>query len=418
VRPAFEEKLMKRMRTAFLAAGLVGLLATAACSSNSSTSSSTGGSANGGSTAGSSGGTIKVLAIGQFQATSFSFPEMADAVNAAVAAANDAGGIKGAKIQVGTCNDQGDPNIAGMCARQAVQDKVAAVIGTISLFGASITPILQAAKIPYIGELPLTPPDYTSPISFPIDGGNPANYGGAGIALVKSGCTKVGILTDASSTAAQGSGQLIQAGVQSAGGTVTKNVGLAESAPDASAAVSTILDSGAKCIGLAETPSQMAKVITAVRQGPAPQTLMSASLATLPPPVVTALKGQADGVLAVQSPYYPGPNTPTFLAQMKKYSPTATIDTSAEGAWSAATVFIDVAKKISGAVTASSVLAQLNATTSLSIETYPATFNFSKPNPVSQYSRLFNTKALVYKVTGNTFTLTNMGTINVQKVLS
>jgi ABC-type branched-subunit amino acid transport system substrate-binding protein len=408
---------MKRMRTAFLAAGVAGVLATAACSSSSNTSSST--AANGGSTAGgSSGGTIKVMTIGQFQATSFSFPEMADAVKAAIAAANDAGGIKGAKIQVVTCNDQGDPNVAGQCARQALQDKVAAVIGTISLFGASITPLLQAAKIPYIGELPLTPPDYTSPISFPIDGGNPANYGGAGIALVKSGCTKVGVLTDASSTAAQGSGKLIEAGVTTAGGTVTKNVGLSETAPDASAPVSAVVASGAKCIGLAETPSQMAKVITAVRQGPAPQTLLSASLATLPPPVVTALKGQADGVLAVQSPYYPGPKTPTFLAQMKKYSPSATIDTSAEGAWSSATVFVEVAKKISGAVTASSVLAQLNATTDLSVETYPVTFNFSKPNPVAQYSRLFNTKALVYKVTGNTFTLTNMGPIDVQDVLT
>jgi ABC-type branched-subunit amino acid transport system substrate-binding protein len=395
---------LRSIRLGALVAGVTVAVSVAGCSSSSSGSSA-------------SAGAIKVMAIGQFQASTFSFPEMQDAARAAVKAANASGGIAGKQIVVETCNDQDDPNVAAQCAQSAVTGHVAAVLGSISLQDTAILPLLQAAKIPYIGALPLVPADYTSPVSFPLDGGNPANFAGIGYALTKAGCTKVGVLDDTAGASAS-SGEMLQAGIQAAGGTVTKVEVVASTTPDFAPGISALLGSGAKCIGVAETPAAMAKVVGAVRQSSAPNTLVAASLATMPLPVIQALKGGAEGMLLTVSGYVPSQQTtPTMLQQFKAYKPNLTVDNPSEAAWSAATTFIDVAKTIKGPVDASSVLAALNATNSLKLQTYPAAINFTKPNPAKNYPRLFNTSALVYKVSAGNYALVATTPINVESAV-
>jgi ABC-type branched-subunit amino acid transport system substrate-binding protein len=392
---------MRSVRFGALVAGISLAVSVVGCSSSSGSSSA-------------SANSIKVMVIGQFQATTFSFPEMQDAARAAAKAANDSGGIAGKQIVLEACNDQDDPNVAAQCARSAVTDHVAAVLGSISLQDTAILPLLQAAQIPYIGALPLVSADYTSPVSFPLDGGNPANFAGIGYALTQAGCTKVGVIDDTAGASAS-SGEMLQAGIRAAGGTITKVEAITSTTPDFAPGVSALLGSGAKCIGVAETPSAMAKVVGAVRQSSAPTTLIAASLATLPLPVIQALKGGADGMLLTVSGYVPGKTTtPVMLEQFKAYKTNLTVDNPSEDAWSAATAFIDVAKTIKGPVDASSVLAALNATNSLKLQTYPAPIDFAKANPAKNYTRLFNTSALVYKVSGGNYTLVATTPVNVE----
>ena len=49
------------------------------------------------------------------------------------------------------CNDQGNPNLARQCARQAVSSGDVAVLGSYSQQGPTILPILEAAHIAYVG---------------------------------------------------------------------------------------------------------------------------------------------------------------------------------------------------------------------------------------------------------------------------
>jgi hypothetical protein len=58
-----------------------------------------------------------------------------------------AGGTNGAKLEVITCNEHITANGAVVCCREAVADKVAAVVGWPG-FDAELNPVLHAAKIP------------------------------------------------------------------------------------------------------------------------------------------------------------------------------------------------------------------------------------------------------------------------------
>src|SRR4029453_8716055 len=92
-------------------------------------------------------------------------------VKAAAADLNKKGGINGHPIEIEACNDQSDQKAAAACARQAVSDKVVAVLGLFSLFGDAILPVLESAKIPYVGNTILSASDSSSPMAFPMDGG-------------------------------------------------------------------------------------------------------------------------------------------------------------------------------------------------------------------------------------------------------
>ncbi len=82
-----------------------------------------------GSGSGGSGGSIEIMSFGTTSSSSGSnAPEGDVAIRAAIKAVDDAGGINGRKVTVVSCNDQADPNQAATCARQAVSDKVAAVV--------------------------------------------------------------------------------------------------------------------------------------------------------------------------------------------------------------------------------------------------------------------------------------------------
>jgi ABC-type branched-subunit amino acid transport system substrate-binding protein len=77
------------------------------------------------------------------------------------------------------------------CARDAVRDKVAAVVGRTDIFAPQTTPILEKGKIPDIGLIPTgSPTDITSPISFPLHGGNSGAYSAIAYAMKEDGRTK------------------------------------------------------------------------------------------------------------------------------------------------------------------------------------------------------------------------------------
>ncbi|MGC9537414.1 ABC transporter substrate-binding protein [Streptomyces sp. UG1] len=154
------------------------------------------GTASSGDSSADGKGALKLLVVSQLEASSFSFPEIADGAKAAAAAINADGGVNGHRIQIDACNYQGDPNVAATCGRKAVQGGYAAVVNPASLYATSFMPLLEAGKVPAVGGTPLTSPDFTSKVSFPIPGGNPLDYGGVGYAAARNGCKTAGMLRD------------------------------------------------------------------------------------------------------------------------------------------------------------------------------------------------------------------------------
>lgn len=93
---------------------------------------------------------------------------------------NAHGGINGRKLKVLTCDDHNDSLAAAKCATSAVKQNVVAVVGSYSQYGDSYLPTLESAGIPYIGGYGVTTSEFTSPLSYPVNGGQPALLAGLG----------------------------------------------------------------------------------------------------------------------------------------------------------------------------------------------------------------------------------------------
>ncbi|MEU5714783.1 ABC transporter substrate-binding protein [Streptomyces sp. NPDC020403] len=126
----------------------------------------------------------------------------ADAVNMAGMAAmartyaawiNDQGGIDGHELRVLTCNEGDTPAGASRCARRAVDEDVAAVVGSYSRHGRAFLAPLEAAGIPYIGGYGASADEFTSYLSYPVNGGQPALVAGNGEQLA-SRCHRVSLV--------------------------------------------------------------------------------------------------------------------------------------------------------------------------------------------------------------------------------
>jgi ABC-type branched-subunit amino acid transport system substrate-binding protein len=100
---------------------------------------------------------------------------------------NANGGINGRELKVLTCNDHNDSVAAAKCARKAAKENVVAVVGSYSQYADSFFPSLEGAGIPYIGGYGITNAEFTSPLSYPVNGGQPALLAGLGRALADCG---------------------------------------------------------------------------------------------------------------------------------------------------------------------------------------------------------------------------------------
>ncbi|MFC5636320.1 ABC transporter substrate-binding protein [Streptomyces bullii] len=99
---------------------------------------------------------------------------------------NANGGIDGRKLNVLTCNDHNDAVDAAKCARRAAKENAVAVVGSYSQHADSFFPPLEGEGIPYIGGYGITNEEFTSPLSYPVNGGQPALLAGLGSALAES----------------------------------------------------------------------------------------------------------------------------------------------------------------------------------------------------------------------------------------
>ncbi|MEV6422160.1 ABC transporter substrate-binding protein [Streptomyces sp. NPDC051662] len=99
---------------------------------------------------------------------------------------NASGGIDGHELRVLTCNERNDSAGAAECARRAVKEKAVAVVGSYSQHGREFMAPLEAASIPYIGGYGVTEEEFTSFLSYPVNGGQAALLAGNGLQLARN----------------------------------------------------------------------------------------------------------------------------------------------------------------------------------------------------------------------------------------
>ncbi|MEU6351759.1 ABC transporter substrate-binding protein [Streptomyces sp. NPDC047072] len=139
-----------------------------------------------GTTGGAGDGPIKVMTWAPSETSATNKPGMPAFALAYARWINAKGGINGRKLTVLTCNDHNDGVTAAKCARRAVKENVAAVVGSYSQYGDSFFPALEGAGIPYIGGYGVTNAEFTSPLSYPVNGGQPTLLAGLGKELARA----------------------------------------------------------------------------------------------------------------------------------------------------------------------------------------------------------------------------------------
>ncbi|QOV47265.1 ABC transporter substrate-binding protein [Streptomyces chromofuscus] len=146
---------------------------------------------------------------------------------------NAHGGINGRKLKVVICNDRNDSVHAAKCARRAVEQKAVAVVGSYSQFADTFFPILEGTGIPYIGGYGITNAEFTSPLSYPVNGGQPALLAGLGRHLA-SGCGPVALVRP-DTIAGDELPNLLNSGLQAGGHQDADDLRAAEDATEFSA---------------------------------------------------------------------------------------------------------------------------------------------------------------------------------------
>ncbi|MFF5694853.1 ABC transporter substrate-binding protein [Streptomyces albidoflavus] len=166
-------------------------------------------------------------------------PAMAQAIARWV---NASGGVDGHELKVLTCDDGNDSEGAAACARRAVREDVVAVVGSYSQHGRSFLSPLEAADIPYIGGYGVTGEEFTSPLSYPVNGGQAALLAGNGRQLGEE-CGRV-FLVRPDTVAGDALPGLLDAGLAGAGAGAAVDVPAPESAREYTAQAARVLSAG------------------------------------------------------------------------------------------------------------------------------------------------------------------------------
>lgn len=186
-----------------------------------------------GATGGSGDGSIKVMTWAPSDTNATNKPGMPAFAQAYARWINSKGGINGRKLTVLTCNDHNESIAAAKCARRAAKENVVAVVGSYSQYSNSYLPPLESAGIAYIGGYGVTNAEFTSPLSYPVNGGQPTLLAGLGKELAAS-CGPV-TLVRPDTLAGDELPVLLNSGLTSGGHTAASDLRAAEDSTEYSA---------------------------------------------------------------------------------------------------------------------------------------------------------------------------------------
>jgi branched-chain amino acid transport system substrate-binding protein len=330
-------------------------------------------------------------------------PANVAAVNVAEKWINSHGGIGGRTLHVIICDDQGDANVSESCARQAAADHVAAVVGSLPDLGngAQNIKILEAEKIPNLGE---TAPDaevLASPDDYATVGGPAALIGGTGLLAGKYCTGGVGVVVVQTGEQAYFVSS-IEAGLATFGKKPKVVVSLPQGATDYSAQVAQVT-SGTQCIVAVASTPQMQVFYAEMQQAGDHQKIIGVAGNTLNAQLATQFPQLTNGGLI--SAYFPALSSPLwkdYNQAIAKYSDATKYDFDTSGAeddWISYLIFKQLVADLPQ-VTAATVTGILNKASSVSTGGLTPTLNFAQPYNLPTVGRTANA-SITYQAVQN-----------------
>jgi len=216
----------------------------------------------------SSGGTIKVGSISPATNTAggLSLPQQKSAMEAAIKGFNKRGGVMGKKLVLDFCDSKGDVNQEATCARQMVDDKVAATLSDFTVFNSDASAkILGDAGIPRIGINFSSVAEWQSPVSFGLSAGPVAFFVLMGADLIKAGHTKLAEVIVQTPTAGTVK-SLLNPGFKALGGEIVTEVFIPPGTSDYSQYVAAATKDGATAALMLTDYPQTAPFMDAMSQ--------------------------------------------------------------------------------------------------------------------------------------------------------
>ncbi|TRO59928.1 ABC transporter substrate-binding protein [Streptomyces sp. IB201691-2A2] len=391
---------------------VTGALLAAGCGGEASSSST--------DTSSLKGATVKVMVWAPENTQGSAQPGVRQTAQAYEKWINDNGGIKGGPLKVLTCNEKNDADEAENCAQKAVAEKVVAVVGSYSLAGDRYMPILEKAGIPYLGGTGVSAAEFSSPMSFPVNGGTPVVFAAHGKQLVDEGCKKIsGVRYDVA--AADTVSKFLALGVTAAGGAPPKDLKVPLTATDLAPQVAAATK-GSDCVSVILGTHSDLFVKSYVQSGA--KTELGSVVGNLTPELAESTGGGSSPLNgAAITGYYP----PTSDAAWKDFveaTKSDGLDTSNGAnatAWVAFKVFTEAAKKLP-TISSKALVEELNTTKGIDTGglTPPLTWAESTALPIKGLNRIHNTTAteltmrdgkIEWAKSGSTF-------IDVRKVLT
>lgn len=306
------------------------------------------------------GDPVKIMVFGSFTQPPFPLAQIKTAAEAAVARVNATGGINGSPLELISCDDQMSANGAAACGRQAVDENVVAVVGAFTLFGDSIMPLIEAAKIPYILPVAISQMETTGATSFPVmSAATPA--AGAILSLQQQGCKSV-VFAATESAQSQGSFDYFAKPVADNLKMPIKAVLYPGDTTDFTSVAARVAKEGS-CVVYAGGPTDSAALIQAVNQTGGEFIHMALSTIAFPESVLPQLGEAGDGIQVLSTYIYPSTGneaTAQLVADIQAIDAKASIDETAFNSYAAVLTFAKAAALVEGAITGEAVTAVLS----------------------------------------------------------
>ncbi len=314
---------------------------------------------------------------------------------------NAEGGINGHTLKVLTCDEHNDTVRAERCAQQAVGSHAVAVVGSYSQYGQSFMASLENAGIPYLGGYGVAPEEFTSPLSYPINGGAPALLAGNGRQL-SSICDHTALVRPDSAAGDQYP-EFLDAGLAFRHRSPADDIRAPDDATDYTGAAQRAIGSGepGRCV-TAVLGDRTATFFDSFRRlGPGQQVRTASVLGSVKQSLLDSTGG-ADSPLegAYATSWYPAASDPAWNTMRTAVSTYAfgdnridVADPGAETTWIAYTVLSKIVTSLGdGPVTAQSVRDALDRAHGVSTGglTPPLGWRYADMLPVRGYPRMVN----------------------------
>jgi branched-chain amino acid transport system substrate-binding protein len=356
----------------------------AACSSGGGSSSGTGSSSGGGGGATASGSSAagpklngSPITLGMIMNTNY-LPFAPPGAQAAVAAINAAGGVKGHPLKLDVCDNQQNANAAAACARQFVNDSsVIATVGDNNSFGSEANPPLTSAKIVGIGTNPLGSGDYASPRIFALANGGLEFIAGAQFMFRNLNASHMGMVVVGSPTSEALPALVNQLVLQPAGSKLAGVATIPPTATDVSSPAASLTNTNGQLLAITQAVTE--SYITASRQqGYKGPFIMSETLADAQQLAKDMSGSDLDQLYGMSYFDKESPGYAHFLADMRKYQPAVHPGDLSAIAWLGVETFAKVAATLP-AITRQAVWDAMNKQSALSTDGMTPVLNYTEP---------------------------------------